>query len=110
MDFEKYSKQKFDSRDAVGARRLADELQDDVVEEIHNTLYEAILKVVEGLNTQGHHITPYDETRAGDIAFRDEPVHGHCHLRLGCDVVISAGYSDTRTVDKIEPEIMRGSA
>ena len=110
MDFEKYSKQQFESTDAIGARRLADELQDDLVEELHGAMYETFLNLVEGLNAQGHHLAPYDETRPGDIAFRDEPVDGQCYLRLGCDVVISAGYSDTRTVDEIDAKIMRGSA
>jgi hypothetical protein len=105
MDFEKYSKEQFESRDDASARRLADELQDDVTEEIHGAVYEAVQNVIKGLNGQGHKLTPYEEIRPGDVSFRDEPVEGQCYLRLACDVVISAGYSDTRTVDEVEAEI-----
>jgi len=109
MDVEKYSKQRFESSDAASARELADGLQDDVVKEIHDAVYEAFLKVIEALNDRGHKLTPYEEIRPGDLSFRDEPVEGQWCLRLACDVVISAGYSDMRTADEIEAEIMKGS-
>ncbi len=51
MDFEKFSKVQFESRgiDSPAARELADELQDDVAKEIHDSVLAAFLKVVEGL-------------------------------------------------------------
>jgi hypothetical protein len=112
MNFEKYSKQQFELRglNTPAARKLADELQDDVTQEIHAAVLAAFLNVVERLNAQGHNLNPYDEIRAGDISFRDEPIKGQSCLRLGCDIVISAGYSHTMTVDEIEAEIVKGSA
>jgi hypothetical protein len=112
MDFEKYSKQQFESLglNSPAARRLADELQDDVHAEIHAVVLPAFLKIVERLNAQGHHLEIYDETRVGDITYLDEPVDGECYLRLACDAVISAGYADTMTVDEIDGEIAKGSA
>ena len=111
MNFEKYPKSKFESlaSDPDATRRLADELQDDVVQEIHEAVFTAFLKVVDGLNAEGHDLRLYEEIRPGDIAYRDEPVEGQCNLRLGCDVVISAGYSDTKTIEEIDAEILRDS-
>jgi hypothetical protein len=112
MNFEKYSKQQFESLglNSPAARQLAEKLQDDVTEEIHAEVLAAFLNVVKGLNAQGHNLIPDGEIRAGDISFRDESVEGQCYLRLGCDVVISAGYAHTLTVDEIEAEIAKGSA
>ena len=112
MDFEKYSKHQFESLglDSPGARRLADELQDDVNAEIHAVVLPAFLNIVERLNAQGHRLQMYDQTRVGDITYRDEPIDGQCYLRLACDTVISAGYADTVTVDEIDAELATGSA
>jgi hypothetical protein len=103
MDFEKYSKQRFEAHglNTPAARQLADELQDDVSREIHGAVLAAFMKVVEGLNAQGHSLTPYGEIKVGDISFREEACEGRCNLRLACDVVISAGYSHTLTADEI---------
>jgi hypothetical protein len=103
MNFEKYSKQQFEARglNTPAARRLADELQDDVAGELHGAVPAAFLKVVEGLNVQGHSLTAYGEIHVGDISFRDEPCEGQSNLRLDCDVVISAGYSHTLSADEI---------
>jgi hypothetical protein len=94
MDYEKYSKQKFDSLglNSVDARKLADELRKDVAAEIHDAVLVAFSQVIERLNSQGHNLRS-DEIDIGDIGFRDESVEEACHLRLACDVVISAGYS-----------------
>ncbi len=107
MNFEKYSKSQFESRgiDSPAARQLADQLQDDVAKEIHDSVLAAFLKVVEGLNARGHNLQPYDEISLGDISFRDEPVEGQCFLRLACDSTISAGYSHTITVSELEVEL-----
>lgn len=107
MNYEKYSKQKFDALglNSPAARKLADELQDDVTEEIHGAVLAAFTRVVEALNARGHHLKA-DEIRIGDIAFRDESIGGQCYLRLGCDVVISAGYSHTVTAKETGGEIL----
>jgi hypothetical protein len=107
MDFEKYSKLQFESCgiDSPAARELADELQDDVAKEIHDSVLVAFLRVVEGLNAHGHDLQPYGESSIGDISFRDEGVEGQCFLRLACDSTISAGYSHTITAYEAEVEI-----
>jgi hypothetical protein len=106
MNFEKYSKQDFDALglDSQSARELADELQDDVAKEIYDAILPKLLRIIEGLNARGHHLKPYDEIRVGDISFRDESAEGECRLRLACDVVISAGYSHTTTLEEIEAD------
>ena len=111
MNFENYSKQTFEScgLDTPAARQLAYQLQVAVVEEMQEAVLAALLRVVEGLNVAGHNLKPYEQIRAGDIAFRDESVDGQCRLRLACDIVISAGYSDTHTVDEIEAKNVDGS-
>ncbi len=109
MNFEKYSKSEFESlsADPAATRRLADQLQDDVVQ--HDAVYTAFLRVVDGLNAKGHDLRLCEEIRPGDIAYRDELFEGQCNLRLGCDVVISAGYSDIKSVEEIDAEIFRAS-
>lgn len=97
MNFKKYSKQAFEDSglNTPEARKLANELENDVAQEIHMTVLEEFRKIIDALNAQGHNLEVYGEMKIGDIAFRDEPKDGQCKLRLGCDVVISAGYSDT---------------
>jgi hypothetical protein len=108
MNYAKYSKQQFSERglDTPASRQLADELQADVAKEIHEAVLAAFLKIVEGLNAQGHNLASYGEIRVGDIPFRDEQGEGFCYLRLGCDAVISAGYAHidppTRAKNNIE--------
>ncbi len=70
----------------------------------------AFLNVIERLNAQGHNLTIFDEVRTGDISFRDEPIEGQCYLRLGYDVVVSAGYAYTMAVGEIDAEIAKDSA
>src|SRR5882724_1876740 len=62
MNFEKYSKEQFESLglNTAAARKLADELQDDVNEEIHAAVLPAFLDIVERLNALGHHLEMYD--------------------------------------------------
>lgn len=96
MDFKKYSKQQFESPElnTDAARKLADDLQDDVSREMHMSLLEEFRKIIDALNELGHNLRVYGEIKIGDISFRDES-NEQCKLRLACDVVISAGYSDT---------------
>src|SRR5262245_32285419 len=109
MDFEKYSKERFKSLglNSPAARRLADELQNDVNAEIHAVVLPVFLNIVERLNAQGNHLEMYDETHIGDITYRDESIAGQCYLRLACDTVISSGYADTMTVDEIDAELAK---
>ena len=97
MNFASYSQQQFVGRglDTPEARQLADELEQDVLKEIHQAVGAAFLQIIAELNKRGHNLTPYGEIQAGDISFRDKPTTEQCFLRLGCDVVISAGYSHT---------------
>ena len=90
MNFEKYSKQRFEllGLDTPDARKLADDLQGDVNEEIHPAVRDALLNVIDQLKVQGHKVSVIDD-RPGDISFHDG---NQCRLRLGCNVVISAGY------------------
>ena len=96
MNFEKYSKRQFELRglSTPSSRKLADELQADVTEEIQAAVLAAFRNVVEGLNARGHDLKPYGEIRAGDISFRDEPSAWQCYLRIACDFTISAGYAE----------------
>ena len=111
MNFEKYSKEQFESlgRNSTAAPQLADQLQADVNEELYAVVLPAFLKIVDRLNATGHNLTEYEPVVAGEIAFRDEPTNGHCYLRLGCDVVISAGYADTMTAAEADAEYEGGS-
>jgi hypothetical protein len=96
MNFKKYSKQAFEAcgLNTPEARRLANELENDVSQEIHMIVLEEFRKIIDALNAQGHDLEVYGEIKIGDIPFRDESRDGQCKLRLGCDIVISAGYSD----------------
>ena len=106
MDFGKYSKQRFDALglDSQAARLLADRLQEEVAEEIQGAVLPALLKIVAGLNAQGHGLAPDSDIVIGDLSFRDESAGGNCRLRLACDFVISAGYSHTVTPGEAEAE------
>lgn len=94
MNFAKYSKEKFASLglNTPDARKLAAELQFEVSKVIRPAVEPVFLDVIEQLNVQGHNLKTPDDSRAGDLCFRDEPIKGQCGLRLGCDVVVSAGY------------------
>lgn len=109
MNYEEYSRQQFESLglDTPAARNLADKLQDDVAAEIHDVVLATFSRAVGELNARGHNLKA-DDIRIGDITFRDESANGQCFLRLGCDVVISAGYSHTLTAEEAEAEIMQG--
>lgn len=102
MNFETYSKKQFESLglNTPDARKLADQLQADVNEVVHEAVLPAFSNVIKRLNAEGHNLTNYDDIRAGAISFRDEPTEGQCHLRLVCDVVISAGYANAITLSE----------
>lgn len=104
MNYKRYSKEEFEKRglDSPAARALAVELQDDVTREIHGIVLAAFQDVVQRLNAEGHNLQP-DEIKLGDIAYRDVPTSDdECHLRLGCDVIISAGYAHLCSAEELQ--------
>jgi hypothetical protein len=107
MNFNKYTKGKFEAagRNTREARDLCNQLQDDVMEELHTVVLPKFQEIISKLNEVGHNLTPYSEIIAGDIGYRDEPTEGFCYLRLGCDTVVSSGYADTYTAEQIEHEL-----
>jgi hypothetical protein len=97
MEYSKYSKEEFDKAgiNSGQARVLADNLQEDVLQELNKEIEAAFLKIVSRLNDEGHDLSPYTKLVPGEYAFRGKENNGNCGLRLACDVVISAGYSHT---------------
>ena len=95
METEKYSRDAFERlKERQAVRNLADQLQAEVLRELHPAVEKAFTKIIEQINAKGHGLTLYEKS-PGELAFRDEKVRGQCLLRLACDVVISAGYADT---------------
>ncbi|MEO8435848.1 MAG: hypothetical protein ABI596_13190 [Pyrinomonadaceae bacterium] len=94
INSEKYSKEKFETLglNTSDARKLAHALEVEVNEVIRSVVRADLKKVADDLNEKGHRLTIYGDSR-GDISFRDEPNEGQCHLRLGCNIVTSAGYA-----------------
>jgi hypothetical protein len=76
-----------------GARRLSDQLQQEVLELLNDGLAKRMDEIVELLNKQGHQLAPY-YPEPGSFAFRDDR-GGECDLRLGLDIVVSVGFRDT---------------
>lgn len=96
MNLAKFSKQAFESKglDTPAARQLADELETIVLEQLHAAASERLRQVIAHLNGLGHDLQPAIQEIAGDVEYRDER-GGACRLRLGCNMVVSAGYAHT---------------
>jgi hypothetical protein len=107
MDYDKYTKVKFEAagRNTREARDLCNQLQDDVIEELHTVVLPKFQEIISKLNEVDHNLTPYSEIIAGDIEYRDEPTEGSCYLRLACDMVISSGYAHTISPEQSEKGI-----
>lgn len=92
----RFSKQAFESRglDTPAARQLADELETVVLEQLHAAAIERLRDLVSQLNGLGHELQLAIDDVPGDVEFRDER-GGACRLRLGCNMVVSAGYAHT---------------
>jgi len=75
MDYQKYSKQKFEEAglNSSIARKLADQLEADVTKEIHDVVFPKFREIIEGLNSVGYNLEPYGPIEVDDISFRDEP-------------------------------------
>ncbi|MGE5644550.1 MAG: hypothetical protein ACM336_02040 [Acidobacteriota bacterium] len=96
----RFSKQQFElaAETNSGSRTLSDQLETEVLQVLHAAVTDSLGRVVEQLNQMGHRLRTYYPPEPGDIAFRDD--HGSngsyvCNLRLGVDVVVSAGFRDT---------------
>ena len=102
MNYVKYTKDKFEAagRNTREARDLCNQLQDDVMEELHTVVLPKFQEIISKLNEAGHNLTPYSEIIAGDIEYRDEPTDDFCYLRLACDMVISSGYAHTISLEQ----------
>jgi len=86
------------------ARRLAKELQAEVLARMHEIVLPSFQQVVTELNALGHDLRSY-AVEAGDISYRDdvETDRGYqCKLRLGLDMVVSAGYAHLLKMDDEE--------
>ncbi len=95
MNYSKYGKAAFEANAASvsAARGLADDLQRQVLVDLNDVVSARLKEIVAALNSEGHNLTEYDVS-PGDFGYRDQNEAGECHLRLGCDVVISVGYRD----------------
>jgi hypothetical protein len=107
MDYTKFSKEQFEKCgiDTDAARMLADLLQEEVGQEIHKALRPILERIVEGLNREGHNLTPY-EIKQGELSYRDVSPEGKVQLRLACDVVISSGYAHMSSEKETPEEII----
>ena len=109
MDYDRYSKAAFEAcgLNSEAARRLSDQLQEDVNAELHPAILAAFQKIVAALNARGHSLRPYGEIRAGDVSFWDQTTHRDCKLRLAYDVTISAGYAHTVTPEQADEQLRK---
>ena len=112
MDYEKYSKAAFEAcgLNSEAARKLSDQLQEDVNAKIHAVVFAAFERIVAGLSARGHELRPYGEIRPGEVSFWDKTDHGDCKLRVAYDVVISAGYAHTVTAEEAEEQFLKDTA
>lgn len=87
------------------ARKLSDELQIAVCEELSSILRQKMTDISQKLNTIGHNLQVFedeDEDGTIDYGFRDHNDNGvegrqidyDCKLRLGISLVVSAGFRD----------------
>ena len=111
MNFSKYSKVEFEKRgrDSDEVRSLTDEMEVEVSRELHVVVLKRMNEIVQKLNSEGHKLELIDCAELGGISFIDQPTSDHLvQLRLGCDIVISAGFAhmhdDTRSIEEIEEE------
>lgn len=102
MEYAKFSKSTFDRLgfDSPEAKSLAEQLQADVMLELHQAVLPVLHAIVAHLNTQGHCLTLYDEG-PGEVAYRDISGPEECKLRLACDIVVSAGYGHLLSADQL---------
>jgi hypothetical protein len=82
---------------APSSRALADALEAEIQEELHEVIMPKLREIVERLNAMGHQLREYTPPIPGDISFRDdeEKNGGYvCFLRVGVDTIVSVGFKD----------------
>ena len=96
MNYSKFSKEAFNKlgNNTEAIEKLANALQEEALEELHQEILKAFGKVASKLEEQGHSLAPYIENVIGEYEFRDIDKNGNCGLRLACDVIMSSGYND----------------
>ena len=112
MNYDRYSKAAFEvcGLNSEAARKLSDQLQEDVNADIHAAVLAAFERVVANLNARGHKLHPYGELRPGDVDFRDQTNDDDCKLRLGYYVTMCAGYAHTVTPEEAEEQFLKDTA
>lgn len=102
---DRFSIARFEADHANGnAHNTADELQNEILAELHCELLPALNRIVERLSALGHHLHPYTPTTPGDVSLRDDnETDGQyqCRLRLSIDTIVSVGFRDA-LVDKTD--------
>src|ERR1043166_1656176 len=96
MNLDRFSRAAFEALapDSLAARQLADRLQAAILAEVAAAAKDRFQSVVATLNSLGHCLTPYEQ-EFGDEEFRDYTNPDQCALRVGLDIIISAGYKDS---------------
>lgn len=97
MNTERFSADKFEKAgiDSKEARALVNQLASELGNELQVLVRNYLTEKINELNKIGHGLTLFAEDELEDghfgISFRDY-TETECRLRLGVDVVISAGY------------------
>jgi len=97
---ERFELKKFEAigDDGIALQALSTALREEVEQRLDKVLSPAVEEIVAQLNKLGHDLRLYGKPVIGDIAYRDDLLEegGYsCKLRLGVDVVVSLGFSDT---------------
>lgn len=89
------------------ARKLADQLADEIQEEMHRVIREHFLKIIDRLNAMGHSLQEYEPIAPGYLAFRDDwedETGYHCKLLVAFDSIVTTGYAHTIDIDEAYKE------
>ncbi len=103
---ERFSAEAFISSgiDTNESQKLADLLAEEVANELHEIVNTKLVEIVGKLNSMGHSLKREDNSKVGDISYRDDSWTNEktyqCKLRLAVDTVISTGYSHLIDLDK----------
>lgn len=102
---ERFSSESFDALglDSEAAKELSELLADETLKEIHVVAESAFQKIIERLNKMGHNLKLEYSAIPGDISYRDDWKDRsgyHCKLRLGLDIIVSAGYAHLISEDE----------
>lgn len=105
MTTEKFSAQQFEQLglDTPKAKDLSDELKHAVRDRLMEVVRTETAKIVNELNTLGHHLSIEDDLLPGELSYIDT-IDGNIALRLGVDLIVSSGYAHMTKVDDISNE------